>query len=187
MGVSFLSTIPPLLPLGPVPSLITTTTNRYPSYAVSFPCLSESDCLKKESTYYIVFWCGWVYYSIICIYMRIGLQLYHMLLLHSYVKYVCVVSNCLILQLCLLTLIVKKYQVTVRCNKMEIDATAVDEDRFCRRDILKCAGVTIGMVRALLLYLNHKFCLYQFHFFGSGFWNSSNWMNLAVYSITYFK
>ena len=102
--------------------------------------------------------------------MRNGLQLYHMLLLHSYVKCVCVclrVSNCLILQLFLLTLIVKKYQVTVRCNKMEIDATA--EDRFCRRDILKCAGVTIGMVRALLLYLNHKFCLYQFHFFGFGF------------------
>ena len=111
---------------------------------------------------------------------------YIILLLHSYVNSVCVcVSNCLILQLCLLTLIVKKYQVTVRCNKMEIDATA--EDRFCRRDILKCAGVTIGMVRALLLYLNHKFCLYQFHFFGFGFWNSSKWMNLAVYSITHFK
>ncbi|XP_075644433.1 thylakoid lumenal 29 kDa protein, chloroplastic isoform X5 [Castanea sativa] len=68
MGVSFLSTIPPLLPLVPVPSLTTTTTNRYPSYAV-----------------------------------------------------------------------------TVRCNKMEIDATAEHEDRICRRDILKCAGVTIGM------------------------------------------
>ena len=97
--------------------------------------------------------------------MRNGLQLYHILLLHSYVNSVCVcVSNCLILQLCLLTLIVKKYQVTVRCNKMEIDATAEDEDRICRRDILKCAGVTIGMVRALLLYLNHKFCFTSFTF-----------------------
>ena len=84
--------------------------------------------------------------------MKNGLQLYHILLLDSYVKCVCV-TYCLILQLCLLSLIVKKYQVTVRCNKMEIDATAEDEDRFCRRDILKCAGVTIGMVRALLLYL----------------------------------
>ncbi|XP_030949981.1 thylakoid lumenal 29 kDa protein, chloroplastic-like isoform X1 [Quercus lobata] len=71
MGVSFLSTISPLLPPVPVPFLTTTTTNRFPSYA--------------------------------------------------------------------------KYQVTVRCNKMEIDATAEDEDRICRRDILKCAGVTIGM------------------------------------------
>nr|POE44945.1 thylakoid lumenal 29 kda protein, chloroplastic [Quercus suber] len=68
MGVSFLSTLSPLLPPVPVPSLTTPTTNRYPSYAV-----------------------------------------------------------------------------TVRCNKMEIDATAEDEDRICRRDILKCAGVTIGM------------------------------------------
>ncbi|KAK4599237.1 hypothetical protein RGQ29_009333 [Quercus rubra] len=68
MGVSFLSTISPLLLRVPVPSLTTTTTNRYPSYAV-----------------------------------------------------------------------------TVRCNKMEIDATAEDEDRIYRRDILKCAGVTIGM------------------------------------------
>ena len=120
----------------------------------------------KQSNYHIVFQCVWVYYSIICIYMRNGLQLYHILLLHSYVNSLCVcVSNCLILQLCLLTLIVKKYQVTVRCNKMEIDATAEDEDRICRRDILKCAGVTIGMVRALLLYLNHKLCFTSFTFF----------------------
>ncbi|XP_075644428.1 thylakoid lumenal 29 kDa protein, chloroplastic isoform X4 [Castanea sativa] len=68
MGVSFLSTISPLLALVPVPSLTTTATNRFPSHAV-----------------------------------------------------------------------------TVRCNKMEIDATAEHEDRICRRDILKCAGVTIGM------------------------------------------
>ncbi|KAM3710260.1 hypothetical protein ACB098_01G016900 [Castanea mollissima] len=68
MGVSFLSTISPLLALVPVPSLTTTATNRYPSHAV-----------------------------------------------------------------------------TVRCNKMEIDAAAEHEDRICRRDILKCAGVTIGM------------------------------------------
>uniref|UniRef100_A0A2N9IYK3 Thylakoid lumenal 29 kDa protein, chloroplastic n=1 Tax=Fagus sylvatica TaxID=28930 RepID=A0A2N9IYK3_FAGSY len=71
MGVSFLSTFPPLLPLVPAPSLTTTSTSsttRYPSHAV-----------------------------------------------------------------------------TVRCNKMEIDVTAGDEDRFCRRDILKCVGVTVGM------------------------------------------
>ncbi|XP_059453718.1 thylakoid lumenal 29 kDa protein, chloroplastic [Corylus avellana] len=68
MGVSFLSTSPPLLSLVPVPSHRTATivaATRYPSYAV-----------------------------------------------------------------------------TIRCCKMETDE---DQDRFCRRDILKCFGVTIGM------------------------------------------
>ncbi|KAE8099946.1 hypothetical protein FH972_017889 [Carpinus fangiana] len=71
MGVSFLSTSPPLLSLLPVPSHRTATiaaATRYPSHAV-----------------------------------------------------------------------------TIRCYKMETGVTAVDEDRFCRRDILKCFGVTIGM------------------------------------------
>ena len=60
---------------------------------------------------------------------------------------------CVCIKLFLLTLIVTKYQVTVRCNKMEIDVTAEDEDRFRRRDILKCFGVTVGMVRAIAFVL----------------------------------
>ena len=36
---------------------------------------------------------------------------------------------------------------------MEIDVTAEDEDRFRRRDILKCVGVTVGMVRAIAFVL----------------------------------
>ncbi|XP_062157718.1 thylakoid lumenal 29 kDa protein, chloroplastic [Alnus glutinosa] len=37
------------------------------------------------------------------------------------------------------------HAVTICCYKMETDVTAEDEDRFRRRDILKCFGVTIGM------------------------------------------
>ncbi|KAG6671978.1 hypothetical protein I3842_16G032600 [Carya illinoinensis] len=36
-------------------------------------------------------------------------------------------------------------QVVIRCNKMETDVAAEDDDQFRRRDILKCVGVTIGM------------------------------------------
>lgn len=37
------------------------------------------------------------------------------------------------------------HAVTIRCYKMETGVTAEDEDRFRRREILKCFGVTIGM------------------------------------------
>lgn len=38
-----------------------------------------------------------------------------------------------------------KFQVTVRCSKMEAEAS--DGEGFRRRDILKCVGVSVGMVR----------------------------------------
>lgn len=37
------------------------------------------------------------------------------------------------------------FQVAIRCNKME--AEVCDEAGFQRRDILKCFGATVGMVR----------------------------------------
>lgn len=57
-----------------------------------------------------------------------------------------------------------KCQVTIRCCKMETDVTAEDEDRFGRRDVLKCFGVTIGMVRTFLYLLKHKLCFSNFTF-----------------------
>lgn len=43
-----------------------------------------------------------------------------------------------------------EFQVKIHCNKIETDAAT--ENRFHRRDILKCVGATIGVVRAFSSY-----------------------------------
>lgn len=53
-----------------------------------------------------------------------------------------------------------EFQVTIRCNKIEV--VTANDDRFHRRDILKCVGATIGMVRAFFSLLFVKI-MYLLH------------------------
>lgn len=63
-----------------------------------------------------------------------------------------------------------KFQVTVRCSKMEAEAS--EGEGFRRRDILKCVGVSVGMVREELascffFFFAHSFVFSKVTFTGS--------------------
>lgn len=61
----------------------------------------------------------------------------------------------LVIQMCV--------QVPVCCNKIIADVSDEDQFHWKRRDILKCFGATVGLVRPTLLSVAANFCIIQFN------------------------